>query len=92
MPKFKYQTVNKKGKKTEGSVEAVDRFEVYKKIRKEGETVVSVTEVGKKFGVNLGSFERLKGMIGTVKDSEKVIFTRNMSAKFSNQPLAYNNF
>ena len=47
--KFRYSTVKDDGTTRKGVVEAADRFAVYSEVRKEGETIVSVDEIGKGF-------------------------------------------
>ena len=81
MPKFRYKTQDKGGRIEESVIEAPDRFAVYKQVRKEGRTVVSVTEEGVSGGaVRFLNMEYLNSLIGNVKTSEKIILTRNLSA------------
>lgn len=80
MPKFRYKAVDTKGEKIEGSVDAVDRFEVYRIVRKEGRTILSVKEEKGKGAFSLSGLSQLNSLIGTVKMADKLIFTRNMAA------------
>jgi len=85
MPKFKYKTQDKKGKTEEAVIEALDRFAVYKQVRKEGRTIVSVTEVG---GGGAGfsrflSMEHINVLMGKVKIKDKIMLTKNMAAMIS---------
>ncbi len=77
MPKYNYKAVKENGKTYHGTVTAPDRFVVYDKIRKEKGTVISVAEAGR--GVSF-SMNSLNTMFSTVKTSEKIVFTRNLSA------------
>ncbi|MCH8049792.1 type II secretion system F family protein [Patescibacteria group bacterium] len=80
MPRFHYKAIDVKGEKIEGTVEAVDRFDVYRIVRKEGRNIISVKEEKEGFSFSLSSLSKLNEMIGTVKLSDKIIFTRNMAA------------
>jgi len=80
MPRFYYKTVDVKGQKSEGSIEASDRFEVYRIVRKEGRTVISVKEKKGKGVFSISGLSQLNSLIGTVKMADKLIFTRNMAA------------
>ena len=80
MPRFYYKAIDVKGEKIEGTVEAVDRFDVYRIVRKEGRNIISVKEEKEGFSFSLSSLSKLNEMIGTVKLSDKIIFTRNMAA------------
>lgn len=81
MPKFRYKTQDKSGKIEEAVIEAPDRFAVYKEVRKEGRTVMSVTE--ESAGGSMKRFfdmEYVNSLIGRVKIAEKIILTRNLAA------------
>lgn len=80
MPRFHYKAIDVKGEKIEGTVEAPDRFDVYRIVRKEGRNIISVKEEKEGFSFSLSSLSKLNEMIGTVKLSDKIIFTRNMAA------------
>lgn len=81
MPKFRYKTQDKKGAIEEDVIEAPDRFAVYRQVRKEGRTVVSVVQEGAK-----GDFkswldmERINALIGKVKVAEIIMLTKNLTA------------
>lgn len=77
MPTFKYKAKKEDGSEYEGSFEGSDRFELYEKIKKEGGTVVSVKETGAKEKI---SMENINILLGRVKQSEKIIFARNLSS------------
>ena len=84
MAKFRYKTQDKKGKTEEAVIEAPDRFAVYKQVRKEGRTVVSVTEVsGAKSISRFFNMEYINSLIGKVKTSEQIMLTRNLAAMIS---------
>lgn len=84
MPKYNYKIMHKDGKVEEAVIEAPDRFAVYKQVQKEGQTIVSVTELGAA-GSGGGyskwlNMEYINAKIGNVKMSEKIILTRNLAA------------
>ena len=74
----KFLYIAKKGDNEtyQGSVEARDRFEVYALVRREGGSVISVTEEGKTFVSSFFSFSR-------IKEYDKILFARNLSAMLS---------
>lgn len=81
MPKYNYKVMKKDGTIEESTTEAPDRFAVYKQVQKEGQIVVSVTEVGaNKNYSKMFNMESINAKIGRVKTAEKIIFTRNVSA------------
>lgn len=73
--KFTYKAT-KEGKEYENTVDMVDRFSVYKHIKKEGGNVIFVKE--SKEGVS-NKLTALNNMFGVVKIAEKIMFTRNLS-------------
>lgn len=77
MPRFKYKAIRENGKTYEGVMEATDRFVIYSQIRKEKGTAISVREVSTKLPM---SMEAINNLFSTVSTSEKIIFTRNLSA------------
>ncbi len=73
MALFKYQAKNKEGQVYDRTVEAVDRLALYKVIRDEGGTVVTITEVrNSSFHFSLGS------LFGRVKTQDKINFAKNL--------------
>lgn len=78
MALFKYTAQTAAGDTYERTVEAPDRFSVYTHIRKEGATVVEVTEANEQ-----GIFSRLSSgflqLTGRVKEHEKIVFARNLA-------------
>jgi len=77
MPQYKYKAKNSEGKEYEGTHEAVDKFALYRDIKKEGGQVVSVTE-GKSKG--LGDISFKLPFLGGVKMHDKIIFARNLGS------------
>ena len=81
MPTFRYKLTDTEGNSEEATIEAPDRFAVYKQVRKEGKTIVSVVEEG-----SGGSAKRffdlayLNSLVGRVKIDEVVMLTRNLAA------------
>jgi type IV pilus assembly protein PilC len=76
MPIFHYKALNKEGSSYEGTMEAADRFAVYRKIRESGDSVIFATE-------ERGRAARLFSNIGfgsKVKQHDKIIFARNLAA------------
>lgn len=76
MARFKYKVINKDGETFESTAIAKDKFELYNQIRKEGSEIVEVHEQNKR-RFSLNQFNEL---FGVVKEHEKVILTRNLSA------------
>ncbi|MDB5187932.1 MAG: hypothetical protein JWO50_452 [Candidatus Kaiserbacteria bacterium] len=77
MAKFTYIAKKGDSETYRGTAEARDRFELYQIVRREGGSVVSVTEQGKAVAF---SFDR---MFGRIKEYEKILFARNLSAMLS---------
>lgn len=76
MPIYKYKAKNTEGNEYEGTHEAPDKFALYRDIKKEGGTIMSVTE-GKQ---SLGSMTFSLPFLGGVKMHDKIIFARNLSS------------
>ena len=76
MSQFKYKAT-RLGETYEGSIEASDRFAVYKHIRGEHGTVISVRQV-QTFGAF--NFERINIAFNRVKTHEKIMFAKNLAA------------
>jgi type IV pilus assembly protein PilC len=86
MAKFKVTTVNKEGKTVESLKEAPDKFVLFRNIKQEGHTLVSVKEIKSK---NFFSMEKINELIGSVKTQEKITFARNLGAMIeAGLPLA----
>lgn len=77
MPIYTYKAKNSEGKEYEGTHEAVDKFALYRDIKKEGGQVIEVTESGKG---GFRSWEIKIPFIGGVKMHDKIIFARNLSS------------
>ena len=82
MPIFRYKLVDADGTSEEATIEAPDRFAVYKQVRKEGKTIVSVVEEGApgQGAKRFFNVEYLNSLIGRVKLDEVVMLTRNIAA------------
>ncbi|MBI2618073.1 type II secretion system F family protein [Candidatus Kaiserbacteria bacterium] len=76
MAHYRYKARNKDGETYEGAAEVPDKFALYTHIREEGGEVIEVKESG----ARSFSLTRLNELFGTVKDYEKVVFTRNLGA------------
>jgi type IV pilus assembly protein PilC len=78
----KYTYIAKKSDGTEytGSTEVADRFALFQYIRKEGGTVLSFKEASKDGRGLTALFKRLSSGFGGVREHEKIIFARNLSA------------
>lgn len=72
---FIYKAI-KGGEEYENTVDAPDRFSVYKHIRKEGGVVVSVREAGKDLS---GKIVFAKDLFGVIKVKDKIVLARNIS-------------
>ncbi len=82
--KFTYTATNADGATYTRTVEAENRFEVYGMVRKEGGTVVTVDEGGGGvFGAGGLSIEKLNELFGRIKETDKILFTRNLSVMLS---------
>lgn len=75
MPTFHYKLVDNTGKNAEGTIEAKDKFAVYHVVKKEGDTIISVKEIGD----NNFSLEKYLPFWGSVKTHDKIVFARNLS-------------
>ncbi len=75
MTLYKYKAKNKAGELYERAVEAVDKFALYKIIREEGGSVVSIRETKRfNFNISFGSF------MGGIKTQQKINFAKNLGA------------
>jgi type IV pilus assembly protein PilC len=75
VPTFVYKGVRQNGEKFEAEVEAPDRFAVYNIVRRDGATLVSVKEKARRL-----NFSDILGRFGSIKEHEKIVFTRNLAA------------
>lgn len=75
MPLFTYTAVRKDGTRYKGVRDARDRLALFSQLRKEGESVVSVSEAGGSFALS-----SVLGMFQSVGQAEKITFIRNLSA------------
>jgi type IV pilus assembly protein PilC len=74
---FKYKTIDNDGKKSEGTLEADDKFAVYKSLQKEGLNVVFVEEQTKR---SFSSMEIKIPFLSGVKAHDKITFARNLGS------------
>ncbi|MCH7529562.1 type II secretion system F family protein [Patescibacteria group bacterium] len=79
MPTFKYIAKRKDGEQYEDTIEATDRFSVYNEVRKEGNTIISVTEA-KGSSIFKAKLSSINNIFSTVKTTEKISFAKNLSA------------
>lgn len=72
--KFAYKAIKKDGQTYESTREANDKFELFRQLKKEGETVVSCSEVkgGFMHDIHMPTF------FGGVKMHDRIIFARNL--------------
>lgn len=77
MARFHYTAQSESGETYERTVEAKDRFGVYAHIRKEGGVVIDIKEESTDtfFGK---LWSAVQGVLGSVRESEKIIFARNL--------------
>jgi type IV pilus assembly protein PilC len=80
MPKFTYTGTDKEGKKVSATIEAADRFAVYDIARQSEHTIASVVEAHRFSSNGIPLMDRINAFIGSVKQDEIVMFTRNLSA------------
>ena len=76
MPQFSYKALHQDGTPYEGVMQETDRFGVYTAIRKEGGSIVSVTEVK----ASSSPLQKFLCMFGGVKEHDKVNLMRNLGA------------
>jgi type IV pilus assembly protein PilC len=76
MTLFHYKTVDSNGKKTEGTLEARDKFALYHAIKKENNTILSTEEIK---GKRRFSLDALLSFAGGVKAYDKVLFAKNLA-------------
>ena len=76
MALFHYQIMDSKGIRSEGTLEAKDKFALYHVVKKDGVTVVSAEELTDK--LNLTFLNNLP-FLNSVSLHQKVIFARNLS-------------
>lgn len=76
MPTFKYKGIDKQGKAFNGSMEADDKFALYKNTRKDGVTVVSVDSLNKSWK----QIEVRIPFLSGVKMHDKITFARNLGS------------
>lgn len=76
MATYKFRAIGKSGEQYEGIIDAPDRFAVYRKIKKEGGTILFVNEVKKDFSF----LKTVRSAFGGIKTYEKIIFARNLGA------------
>ncbi|MFA6095297.1 MAG: type II secretion system F family protein [Candidatus Paceibacterota bacterium] len=75
---FSYKVTDKDGKKEAGTLDAADKFALYKELHARGYTVLSVSEKGAKkswgkvFSMSIGG--------GSVKMSDRILFAKNLSS------------
>jgi type IV pilus assembly protein PilC len=74
--KFAYKS-QKEGHIVEGVREAIDRFDLYRQIKKEGEIIISVKEVREKLSINL---KNVSSIFGKVKMHDKILIAKNLSS------------
>lgn len=77
MPTFKYKAKDAEGKIYEKSVEAPNRFDIYRIIKEEGGTFVSVREVSR---IKLLEFSSPSGgtLFSGIKTHQKIAFAKNL--------------
>ncbi|PJE74493.1 MAG: hypothetical protein COV01_00445 [Candidatus Taylorbacteria bacterium CG10_big_fil_rev_8_21_14_0_10_41_48] len=81
---FSYRAVNKEGKEYDGTLEAQDKFALYKLVHTKGDTVLSVKEASDKKGFKLSSIS-----FGGTKIADRIMFAKNLSAMLrAGLPLA----
>ena len=77
MATFQVTAVTKEGDSYTESIEAADRFTVYREIRERGDHLTAIHEEGKKSVFSLAFIDEA---LTNVSDDEKVVLTRNLAA------------
>jgi len=80
MAKFSYTAEKSDGEVYTGIAEARDRFELYAIVRREGGKIVTVSEDG---AHGFPGIERINAMLTRVKEYDKILLARNLSAMLS---------
>lgn len=80
MTRFNYTAEKSDGEVYKGTAEAVDRFELYKVVRREGGRIISMEEGAV---VSTLSLEYWLSKISRVSEYEKILFARNLGAMLS---------
>ena len=75
--KFKFKAQKADGEIYEGEKEAIDKFTLYKELKRGGEAVLSASPVEAKRSWNISHFIKF---FGRIKTHEKIIFARNLGA------------
>jgi type IV pilus assembly protein PilC len=73
---FEYKAIRKNGEPYSGSIDVADRFAVYKKIKSDGDIVISVLEKTKASSY----IKHFSNLFGKVKMHEEIIFARNLGS------------
>lgn len=79
MAKFRYKAMKSDGTTYDGELDAPDRFGVYRQVKKEGGSVLSLTESGR----HRLNMQQLNLLLARVKEDEKIAFAKNLSAMIS---------
>src|SRR3989344_3112504 len=74
--KFHFKAINRSGDVFEGDREAKDKFDLYRDLKIDGSTVISVSEPE---GAGI-RFSRLNSIVGTVSLREKIAFARSLGS------------
>lgn len=80
MPKFTFKALKPSGETYEATRESADKFSLYKEVKNEGDTVVSVSELKT---IRNFSLAKITGLLSRVSMHEKIIFTKNLGAMLS---------
>lgn len=75
--KFKFKAQNSAGEIYEGVKDTVDRFALYRDVKKEGGVVVSASEVAAKQEFNVSNYFKFFGKVNT---RDKIAFARNLGS------------
>lgn len=80
MPKFAFKALKPSGETYEATRESADKFSLYREVKNEGDTVVSVSEIKT---IGNFSFAKITGFLSRVSMHEKIIFAKNLGAMLS---------
>ncbi len=75
MPLFRYEVMNKEGKRVNGILEAKDKFALFHEVKQDGSTVVFAEEIKDKKGI---PFITSLPFVNSVSTHSKIIFARNL--------------
>ncbi len=78
MTRYNVKAMRQNGEAYETITEADDKYVIYDQLKSSGDSVISITQIKEKKGINLGAFNIL-ALFNRVKAHEKILVARNLS-------------